>query len=81
MSLQTQKMDARWLFVRNVICKAKLWWLICFQGVDFGVFVSRAKQPHYLTTFFSTKFLSLGETYLLSWLNLFLLAKPISLLG
>jgi hypothetical protein len=24
MSLQTQKMDARWLFVRNVICKAKL---------------------------------------------------------
>jgi hypothetical protein len=42
MSLQT-----RWQFVRNAICKAKLWWSTCFQGVDFGVFVSRAKQLHY----------------------------------
>jgi hypothetical protein len=47
MSLETQKMDARWQFVRNVICKAKLRWSTCFQGVDFGVFVSRAKQLHY----------------------------------
>jgi hypothetical protein len=49
MSLQTQKMDARWLFVRNVICKAKLWWSTCLQGVDFGVFDSTAKQGTHIS--------------------------------